>query len=112
MSTPVPRPVQIVTDSAADLPLALAAEYGIHVIPLRVEVGGRSYRDGVDLSGPEFYRLLRENPARITTSQPALGEFQQTYHDLTAAGCNVVSVHVSSGLSGTYNVATLAAEDE
>ena len=106
------RSVKIVTDSAADLPPALAARWGIHVVPLRVEIDGQSYRDGVDLSGEELYRRMRASRNLPTTSQPALGELQQIYQTLTADGSDVVSVHLSSGLSGTYNVAALAAEDD
>ncbi len=104
--------VKIVTDSTADIPPDLAARMGIHVVPLRVEFGNKSYRDGVDLGGEELYRLMRESPTLPTTSQPSLGELQQVYRDLTADGSDVVSVHVSSGLSGTYNVAVLAAESD
>lgn len=112
MSEQALRPVKIVTDSTADIPPDIAAELGIHVVPLRVEFGDQSYRDGVDLNGEELYRLMRESPTLPTTSQPSLGELQQVYHELTADGSDVVSVHVSSGLSGTYNVAVLAAESE
>jgi DegV family protein with EDD domain len=112
MSEQAQRPVKIVTDSTADIPPEIAAALDIHVVPLRVEFGNRSYRDGLDLSGEELYRLLRESPTLPTTSQPSLGELQQIYHALTADGSDVVSVHVSSGLSGTYNVAALAAESE
>jgi DegV family protein with EDD domain len=112
MSEQARRPVKIVTDSTADIPPEIAAKLGIEVVPLRVEFGNKSYRDGVDLNGEELYRLLRESPTLPTTSQPSLGELQQVYHALTADGCDVVSVHVSSGLSGTYNVAVLAAESE
>jgi DegV family protein with EDD domain len=112
MSEQARRPVKIVTDSTADIPPEIAAELGIEVVPLRVEFGNTSYRDGIDLDGETLYHLLRESPTLPTTSQPSLGELQQVYHDLTADGCDVVSVHVSSGLSGTYNVAALAAESE
>jgi DegV family protein with EDD domain len=104
------RPVKIVTDSSADIPPHIAAELDIRVVPLRIEFGSRSYYDGVDLSGEEFYRQLRESASLPTTSQPSIGELQQTYKELTRDGCDVVSVHLSSGLSGTYNVACLAAE--
>src|SRR6476646_7701800 len=106
------RPVRIVTDSSADIPPEMAAALDIRVIPLRIEFGNKSYCDGVDLSGEEFYRKLRESATLPTTSQPSLGELQATYRDAVAAGCDVVSVHLSSGLSGTYNVACLAAEAE
>lgn len=112
MSTQGHRPVKIVTDSSADIPPPLAAALDIHVVPIRVEFGTVGYCDGVDLSGEEFYRKLRESATLPTTSQPSLGELQQIYRRLTDDGCDVVSVHLSSGLSGTYNVACLAAEDE
>ncbi|HMA35483.1 MAG TPA: DegV family protein [Chloroflexia bacterium] len=104
-----PPPVKIVTDSTADIPPAVAAELGITVVPLLVQIGDQVYRDHVDLNGHAFYRLLEATPGVPTTSQPPIGQIEALYRDLTADGADVVSIHVSSGLSGTYSTCALAA---
>lgn len=101
-------PVKIVTDSAADIPPNLARELDITVIPLLVHMGGNTYRDGVDLSGEEFYRRLSEVQGVTTTSLPSLHSFEEAYRSLTQGGYEVVSIHLSSKLSGTFNAALMA----
>jgi len=108
MTTTTPT-VKIVTDSTADIPAALARELGITVIPLLLQFGEQVYRDQIDLSGEAFYRLLQDTPGVPTTSQPPIGQIEQIYRDLTVDGSPVVSIHVSSGLSGTYSTCALAA---
>src|SRR5438477_11794256 len=102
------RPVRVVTDSAADIPAEIARELGITVIPLNVVMEGKAYLDGVDLSGQEFYEKLQATQSVTTTSLPSLDAFAQSYRTLTGAGCDVVSIHVSSKLSGTFNAALMA----
>ncbi len=101
--------IRIVTDSTATLPDSMAREYGIEVVPLSVLFGQESFREGVDLSGDAFYERMRHTPQLPTTSQPAVGDFYSVYERLTANGDQVVSVHLSSKLSGTYNAAAQAA---
>ncbi len=107
--TTTPAPVQIVTDSTADIPPALVEELGITVLPLMLQIGGQVYRDGRDLTGSDFYRLLRETRDLPVTSQPPIGEIEETYRRLTATGADVVSIQVSSNLSGTYSTCKLVA---
>ncbi|MBF8267182.1 MAG: Fatty acid-binding protein DegV [Dehalococcoidia bacterium] len=102
--------VKVVTDSTADLPPALAKELGIAVIPLNVLFGTQVYRDGVDISGNEFYQRLMASPRLPTTSQPSVGSFLELYQELGETTDQVISVHISSKLSGTLNSATLARE--
>lgn len=102
------RPVRIVTDSAADIPADLAQELGITVVPLLVHLGGRSFRDGVNLSGADFYRELEATRSVTTTSLPTLQSFEDAYRTLTNSGYDVVSIHMSSKLSGTFNAALMA----
>jgi len=101
--------VKIVTDSTSDVPPEVARELGITTIPLVLQIGSQTYRDKIDLSGEEFYRLLQETPGVPVTSQPPIGEIEQVYRDLTSDGSRVVSIHLSSGLSGTYSTCALAA---
>ena len=103
-----PRPVKIVVDSAADIPPELAQQLDITVIPLRVHMGNRTYLDGIDISGEAFYRELEATRSVTTTSLPSLESLEEAYRRLTAEGNDVVSVHMASKLSGTYNAALMA----
>lgn len=102
--------VALVTDSMADLPPALAAAYGITMIPLEVRLGAGSYRDGVDLGAAELYRLVAEGAPRPLTSQPPLGEFVRVYRELLRAHDSIISLHITGSFSGTFDTAALAAE--
>jgi DegV family protein with EDD domain len=98
----------IVTDSTSDLPEDLLRQHDITAIPLTVDLGGRSYRDRVDLSPDEFYRLLVEQGGVHRTSQPAPGVFLEAYRKLLDAGKKVIAIHLSGVLSGTCRAAELA----
>ncbi len=100
--------VRVVTDSTADLPPALAGEWGITVVPLNVRFGEESFKDGVDLQADQFFERLASSPQLPTTSQPSIGEFLDIYRALTANGDEVVSIHISEKLSGTMNSARQA----
>ncbi|WP_322798277.1 DegV family protein [Thermoflexus sp.] len=102
--------VRIVTDSGAHLPTELFQEYGITVVPLVVNMGGRTYYEGEDLDLETFYQYLRTSPALPTTSQPPVGRFYEVYRQLSEAGDPIVSIHLSSALSGTYATAVAARE--
>ncbi|MEX0786584.1 MAG: DegV family protein [Dehalococcoidia bacterium] len=104
-----PRPVLVVTDSTADLPSEVARELGITVVPLRVIFGSEVYRDGIDLTTDEFFRRLPEAEDLPTTSQPSVGEFRQVYEQLAERTDAILSIHLSSGFSGTAETARQAA---
>lgn len=96
----------VVTDSAADLPPALAEKYGIHVVPLHVTHGLTDYRDGVDIQIGEFLDLLAEGGALPVTSQPSPADYLDVYKGLLEAGyTEVLSIHLSSALSATIQTA-------
>jgi len=97
--------VKIITDSTADLPAKLAQELGITVVPVYLRFGEKVYRDGVDISHDEFYQRLVESPIHPSTSQPTPADFADVYSKLSKATDEVVSIHVSSKISGTYNSA-------
>lgn len=101
----------IVTDSTADIPQPLVQELGIHIVPLKVHVEGQTYLDGVTLSAGEFYRKLVSSEKLPTTSQPAPLDFVNVYEEIAARDpeAEIISIHLSSALSGTYQTATLAA---
>lgn len=103
--------MQIVTDSGVDLilPLERKAELGIHTVPLVVTLDGKSYREGVDIQPEEFYRLLAATDSLPVTSQPSAGDFAETYRRLAASDPDILSIHMTSGLSGTFNSARTGA---
>ena len=103
--------MQIVTDSGVDLGLTAEqrAELNIHIVPLVVTLDGKSYREGVDLQPCEFYPLLAAAHTLPITSQPSPGDFAQVYRRLAQTDPVVLSIHMSSGLSGTFNSARVGA---
>jgi DegV family protein with EDD domain len=106
----IERKVAIVTDSTADLPSQLVKARSITVIPLTLNFEGRSLLDGVDIRPSEFYRKLPNVTTHPTTSQPAPGRFAESYSALLADHDEVVSIHISERLSGTYASAIQGAE--
>jgi DegV family protein with EDD domain len=102
--------VQIVTDSTADLPLQIADDLGIKVVPLTVHFGTEVLHDGVDITPNEFYRRLELASVLPTTSQPTVGDFLNSYQESGASGAGIVSIHISGKLSGTLNSANQAKE--
>ena len=103
--------MQFVTDSGTDLSLTSEqmSELNIHVVPLTVTLDGQSYREGLDIEPEEFYRLLEASDSLPVTSQPSPGDLVDVYRQL-AADPEIISIHISSGLSGAVNAAQLAAE--
>jgi DegV family protein with EDD domain len=103
--------VHILVDSTADIPPERAKELDITVVPLTVEFGSESFRDGVDLDGPAFYRRLQSSHQVPTTSTPPPGLFEEYYRQLAKDGATgVLALHIGSGLSATYSVSTAAAQ--
>lgn len=101
----------LVTDSTADLTPAQAAMLGVSVRPLSVVFGDQVYLDGVEIQPDMFYTMLASTSQLPTTSQPSPGEFVELYEKLFSQGCEtIISIHISSGLSGTYQAARQAAE--
>jgi DegV family protein with EDD domain len=101
--------VRIVTDSTADIPREQADALGITVVPLTVFFGDEAYRDGIDLDSAGFYRKLAASKELPRTSQPSPASFQEAYTRLIDEGADgIISVHLSSKLSGTYQSARTA----
>jgi DegV family protein with EDD domain len=99
----------IVLDSTADFPDAAERFPNWRVVPLYVNFGTESYKDGVELTAHEFYDRLRAAPETPTTSQPTPGDFLAAYEEL-AAYERILSLHLASNLSGTFQSATTAAQ--
>ncbi len=104
--------MQIVTDSGTDvwLPPEQVAELNIHIVPLIVTLEGKSYREGVDIQPDEFYRLLAATDSLPITSQPSAGVFAEIYRRLAVTDPDILSIHMTSGLSGTFNAAQAGAK--
>ena len=99
--------IKIITDSICDVPKDYVNRYNIRVMPLVVNFGDQSYRDGIDLTLEEFLSKLEKSEALPTTSQVPPAE---VYKEEIARGNKVISIHGSSQMSGTYNSAVIAKE--
>ncbi|WP_203245934.1 DegV family protein [Sporosarcina beigongshangi] len=92
----------IVTDSTAYLPAHLLKELDIHMIPLTVTLDGEAFEEEIDLTTTDFYDKVRGDGPLPKTSQPPIGKFVELYESLKATHDEVISIHLSSGISGTY----------
>lgn len=101
--------VRIVTDSTSDIPASLAAELGISVVPLSVIFGDEVYKEGIDITHDLFYEKLVRSKVLPTTSAPSVGDFLEVYEKVLKETNEIVSIHISSKLSATYNNACQAA---
>ena len=106
------RKVLIVTDSTADIPQTMQEELGLTVVPLKVHFGEETFEDGVDLTPDEFYKKLEEADRIPTTSQPTPHQFETEYRRLADENpeSDIISIHLSSKLSGTYQSAYIASQ--
>jgi DegV family protein with EDD domain len=103
----------VVTDTTAYLPEELVAELGIHRVSLYVTLDDEQQRES-EISGTQyddFYERLRRSESGATTSQPSVGDFTAVYEPLLGDGLEVVSLHISAGISGTVQAATQARQE-
>jgi DegV family protein with EDD domain len=104
--------IGLVTDSTADIPADVQEQYGIEVVPALINIDGRSYEDGREISREEFYTRLPGMKPPPTTSAPSVGAFQEKYEKLLLKGVEaVISIHAANTLSGIFNGARLAAQE-
>jgi len=101
--------IAIVTDSTCDLPADLLKKYQIEIVPLTVHFEEDTYYDKIDLDSKEFYTMMESEAEIPTTSQPSVGLFIDKYEKLAAEYDQIISIHISSALSGTCESARLAA---
>lgn len=102
------KKVAIVTDSTAYLPSNYVEEFGVTVVPLTLQWDGASYRDGVDILPDEFYTRLSDSKTLPTTSQATVNDFTQVYKRIMDEGFDILTLPISSGISGTYDSAIQA----
>lgn len=102
--------IHIVTDSTADLKPDIIEKYNLHVVPLNIQIGGKSYLDRVDLEPKSFLEMMANSQELPKSSQPAPGIFKDLYDRLGANGDQVISIHMTGGMSGTVESARTAAE--
>jgi DegV family protein with EDD domain len=101
--------IRIVTDSTCDLPSEIVSQYGITVIPLYINVGEKTFLDGVDITRDEFYAQLPNYDPFPKTAAPGVEVFQQAYNRLADEGADaIISIHISETLSATVNSARIA----
>jgi DegV family protein with EDD domain len=101
--------IKIVTDSTCDLPSAWFSRYRLTVAPVNIQFGLETFQEGCTIDPETFYRRINDEGVLPTTSQPPVGEFSQIYQRLAADGSEILSVHLTSKLSGTWQSATMAA---
>ena len=103
--------IALVTDSTCDLPDSVVKEKNITVIPLNVHFGEETFLDGIDLQSNEFFEKLSTSDIHPQTSQPSVGRFVEVYNDLLKKHDSILSLHISSKLSATYNSALQAQKE-
>ena len=100
--------VKVVTDSTCDIPVEIARQLDITVVPLYIQICAESYRDGIDLNVDRVYHELIHGRELPKTSAPSPGDFVTVYNELAAETGEIISIHLSPGYSGTCDVARLA----
>lgn len=106
-----PQKIALLTDSCADLSPALAAENHIHIVPLRILCADGEYSDGMDIRGADIYKRLRAGELP-QTSLPAGQDIEKVLRQIVMEGYDgVIAIMLSGGLSGTYNLVRLIAEE-
>ena len=103
--------LKIVMDTAGDLPNGWQEEFQIDLIPINIIHEGKTYRQGIDMSYDDFYRIVENSKSIPSTSQPTPYQFTEFYRQIAKPEDIVLSVHVTEKLSGTMTSAKKAAEE-
>ena len=103
--------LKIVMDSAGEIPEEWRKEYAVDVIPVNIQFENKTYLQGIELSDDEFYCIADTTGVIPKTSQPTPHQFVEFYRRISQVGDTILSLHVSSKLSGTFNSAVLAAQE-
>lgn len=100
--------IKILVDSSSDYTMTEIANNGFHFVPLNILLGGKHYRDGIELKPDDFYELLISSGDFPKTSQPSPQDFADIFEDAKAKGDEIICILLSSALSGTCQSAHLA----
>jgi len=104
------RKVAVITDSTCCLPTELVKKYDIRLVPIYVVYKGKSYRDGVDMTPGEVYKIMRRKKDLPTTSTPSAGDFLNAYREASQKAESVVCITLTSLQSKTFEAAVVAKE--
>jgi len=102
--------IKVVTDSTIDLTLEEAEKYGIEMIPLCINIDNETYLDRVELTQTDFIEKMKNSKELPKSSQPAIGSFVEVKERLVSEGYDVISIHMTGGMSGTVRAAESAAQ--
>ncbi|MGE6488749.1 DegV family protein [Paenisporosarcina sp. NPDC076898] len=102
--------IHIVTDSTADLTTEQITKYSIHVVPLTIQIDGKTYIDRVEIQAESFLEMMKSSKELPKSSQPAVGVFQELYDELGKNGDQIISIHMTGGMSGTVKSAQAASQ--
>lgn len=105
------KTLRIVTDSSMDYPRGWDEEFEINILPINIQLGEKSYRQGIDINLEQFYKLVREKKLIPKTSLPSTGQIIDFYRRIARKGDDILSLHVASKMSGTFNAVQLAAKE-
>lgn len=102
--------IKVVTDSTIDLTVEQAAQYGIEIVPLSINIDNETYLDRVEITPSDFIEKMKRSDVLPKSSQPAVGAFVEVYERLVNEGYDVLSIHMTGGMSGTVRSAESAAK--
>lgn len=102
--------IKIICDSLCDVPLEIIEKYDIDIIPLTIVIGGKEYKDGIDISKEEFYKIMKESKTSPKTSQATYVQFKEAFEKY-AREYEIICINGSSTTSGTYQSAVMAKKD-
>jgi DegV family protein with EDD domain len=103
--------IKIVTDGAADMPESWEKEFDINILPLRVVFGNTTYTQGSNFTHSDFYRLVNQTKTIPKSSLPSIGQVMEFYRNIAQKGDTILSIHITSKLSGTYSTVVSAAKE-
>ena len=102
--------IHIITDSTVDMPSDWMEKYNIHIIPMNIIFGARTYLDGIDVSNKNFYDMVEQTGIIPKTACPAPGQWCALIRKIARAGDDILTLHISGKLSGSYNSAKIAVQ--
>ncbi|MEM7033221.1 MAG: DegV family protein [Chloroflexota bacterium] len=101
--------IKLVTDSTCDLPTTMLQDLQVTVVPINIQFGTATYKENLTITSVDFYAKINEEGQLPKTSQPSVGDFVEVYQQLSLETDHIVSIHLTSKLSGTFQSAKLAA---